>query len=130
MKFQFVIFACLGFCTAQANNEKEHEFCDQSFVAISKIQGSEVSSPLDSDVVWVKGVVTADFRGEDRLSGYFIQSKEPRPRCAQKGAYFAVTFEGKRTCAKRYIEKREPKRTGTETPPEVDTGGQSGGWLA
>lgn len=50
--------------------------CEQNTTAISDIQGDGTQSPLLDQSVWVKGVVTADFRGPDGLSGFFMQSTE------------------------------------------------------
>ncbi|MGJ8662803.1 MAG: ExeM/NucH family extracellular endonuclease [Marinicella sp.] len=48
--------------------------CDLKTTPISTIQGHESISPLVGQHVWVKGVVTGDFRGKDKLNGYFIQN--------------------------------------------------------
>ena len=50
--------------------------CDQPSTPIAHIQGAGKISPLLDQAVWVKGVVTADFRGPDALSGFFIQSRD------------------------------------------------------
>jgi uncharacterized protein len=40
---------------------------------ISAIQGAALRSPLEGSTVMTQGVVTADFRGSDKLGGFFIQ---------------------------------------------------------
>ncbi len=49
--------------------------CDQATTRIADIQGAGQQSPLQGQQVVVKGVVTADFLGDGRLGGYFIQSR-------------------------------------------------------
>ncbi|WP_223789207.1 ExeM/NucH family extracellular endonuclease [Marinicella meishanensis] len=48
--------------------------CDQTTTPIAQIQGAGSASTWVNQEVWVKGVVTADFRGPDGWSGFFIQS--------------------------------------------------------
>lgn len=43
---------------------------------ITAVQGAGALSPLDGQAVTVRGVVTADFQGDDELKGFFIQ--QPR----------------------------------------------------
>jgi uncharacterized protein len=40
---------------------------------ISAIQGAALRSPMEGNTVMTQGVVTADFRASDKLSGFFIQ---------------------------------------------------------
>ena len=40
---------------------------------ISAIQGAALRSPIEGSTVLTQGVVTADFRASDKLSGFFIQ---------------------------------------------------------
>jgi uncharacterized protein len=44
-----------------------------SVTPISAIQGAALRSPLEGSTVLTQGVVTGDFRGSDKLSGFFIQ---------------------------------------------------------
>lgn len=64
--FTSLIFA-FNICTAKNN-------CDEKHTPIHSIQGSGQNSELVNQQVWVKGIVTGDFRGKERLGGYFIQS--------------------------------------------------------
>jgi predicted extracellular nuclease len=70
MKTFITILSCLLVVSSHAKNNA----CEQQATAISMIQGQAASSALVDQMVWVKGVVTADFRGKNRLGGYFIQS--------------------------------------------------------
>ena len=70
MKTFITLFSCL---MAVSIHAKTHS-CQQQSTAISVIQGKSSSSPLVNQTVWVKGIVTADFRGKNRMGGYFIQS--------------------------------------------------------
>jgi len=72
MKFIYILLSFLSFSSVQASKQS----CFQQTTAISIIQGDSGSSPLVNKSVWVKGLVTADFRGKDRLGGYFVQSIE------------------------------------------------------
>ncbi len=44
---------------------------------ISVIQGEQQNSSFVNQKTWVKGIVTGDFRGDDNLGGYFVQSLKP-----------------------------------------------------
>ncbi len=72
MKF----FITLLFCWFVFSIQAEKQSCHQQFTAIPTIQGTSAVSTLLDQTVWVKGIVTADFRGKDRLGGFFIQSVE------------------------------------------------------
>ncbi len=50
--------------------------CEGKYTSIAAIQGAQSSSPLVDKTVWVKGIVTGDFRGQDALGGFFIQSEQ------------------------------------------------------
>jgi hypothetical protein len=47
--------------------------CNGAATPIGQIQGSGAESPRNGDQVDVRGIVTADFRGRDRLGGFFVQ---------------------------------------------------------
>ncbi|MCX7553671.1 ExeM/NucH family extracellular endonuclease [Marinicella sp. S1101] len=51
--------------------------CSQPTTPINVIQGNGQNSTFIQQKVWVKGIVTGDFRGKDRLGGYFIQNLTP-----------------------------------------------------
>lgn len=48
--------------------------CGHAFTPISQVQGAGAQSPLVGSQVTVEGVVTADFSGRDRLSGFYLMS--------------------------------------------------------
>lgn len=73
MKIFITLLSCLVVLPVFAQSNS----CQQQPTAISIIQGNSSTSSLVDQTVWVKGVVTADFRGKKRLGGYFIQSVEP-----------------------------------------------------
>ncbi|GJM06174.1 MAG: hypothetical protein DHS20C09_21700 [marine bacterium B5-7] len=50
--------------------------CDRKTTPINQIQGNQSVSPLLNQQVWIKGIVTGDFRGKAALNGYFVQSVE------------------------------------------------------
>lgn len=56
-----------SFSTVPAN------ICDSTFTPIYTIQGSGTISPIATQTVTTKGVVTADFQGATGLNGFFIQ---------------------------------------------------------
>ncbi len=62
--------------------------CDRKTTAIADIQGSQATSPLVNETVWVKGLVTGDFRGKDALGGFFIQSQQAKPSQHQSVGLF------------------------------------------
>ena len=72
MKSIITLFIFWSVFSVQAKSQS----CQKQTTAISAIQSESASSPLVGQTVWVKGIVTADFRGKKRLSGYFIQSTE------------------------------------------------------
>ena len=45
--------------------------------AITSVQGPGAASPIVGQTVTVRGVVTADWRGSERLNGFFIQQPDP-----------------------------------------------------
>ena len=45
--------------------------------AITAVQGPGATSPIVGQTVTVRGVVTADWRGSERLNGFFIQQPDP-----------------------------------------------------
>lgn len=47
----------------------------QTKYSICELQGSGALSPYDGEMVKTKGIVTADFSGDDQLKGFFIQSE-------------------------------------------------------
>lgn len=47
--------------------------CHRAVTPISEIQGTGDTSPLNGQTVQVRGVVTANFRAGNRLSGFFVQ---------------------------------------------------------
>src|SRR4051812_4238373 len=47
--------------------------CEGPTTPISEIQGARASSLLNGQPVAISGVVTADFRARERLSGFFVQ---------------------------------------------------------
>ncbi|MCW7539959.1 ExeM/NucH family extracellular endonuclease [Aquabacterium sp. A7-Y] len=49
----------------------------QALHDITSVQGSGSLSPLEGRQVTVRGVVTADFQGNDQLKGFFIQQPVP-----------------------------------------------------
>lgn len=51
--------------------------CDRNHTPIHSIQGSGQNSEMLNEHLWVKGIVTGDFRSKSRLGGYFIQSLNP-----------------------------------------------------
>ncbi len=71
MKLITAVFCCLTALSSSANNHS----CQQPATAIATIQGNQSVSPMVDKIIWVKGIVTADFRGKNQLSGYFIQSQ-------------------------------------------------------
>lgn len=51
--------------------------CDMAVTPIPSIQGKHDHSDIEGDLVVVKGVVTGDFRGQQALSGFFVQQQQP-----------------------------------------------------
>ncbi len=73
MKYFSTLLCCFFVLTVQA----EKQSCKQEFTPISTIQGDSNASELVDQTVWASGIVTADFRGKQRLGGFFIQSIQP-----------------------------------------------------
>ena len=51
----------------------EGDQCGDPFTPIYDIQGATGYSPIEGDVVWTQGVITADFQRSSELSGFFVQ---------------------------------------------------------
>lgn len=65
-------------------------------IAIEAVQGSGPVSPLAGQVVTVRGVVTANFSGENQLGGVFVQDAGPStPVNASPGLFVEVGPSGR-----------------------------------
>ncbi len=62
--FPIIFFLCSLFSITYGQTE----------YSICEIQGPDVASPYDGQVVKTRGVVTADLSADDKLKGFFIQS--------------------------------------------------------
>jgi len=65
--------------------------CETQTIPINQVQGSESESAYVGQEITVKGVVTGDFRGEDALSGFFIQSVDADADVTTSEAIFIHT---------------------------------------
>ena len=62
--------------------------CTEKTTSIKDIQGNASESPLTGNTVVVKGVVTANFTGQERLGGFFIQANEQTLTTSQSEGLF------------------------------------------
>ena len=73
---------CTAFC-AVAN-----PMCTEKTTSIHDIQGPALESPMTGKTVLVKGVVTANFTGQQQLGGFFIQANDQPTVNGQSGGLF------------------------------------------
>ncbi len=78
-----LILSMIGMNTVQAGN-----ICDQQTTAIQDIQGDQKASTMPGQSVWVKGVMTGDFRGPDSLGGFFLQNPSHHPNLKKSSGLF------------------------------------------
>jgi uncharacterized protein len=77
--------------------------------AITSVQGPGATSPLVGEVVAVRGIVTADWRGSERLNGFFIQQPDPdNDRATSEGLFVFAPANATPLAVGDYVQVEGP----------------------
>ncbi|TDR19303.1 ExeM/NucH family extracellular endonuclease [Marinicella litoralis] len=92
MKFSLITLLLIFNGSIQATDFS----CESQFTPIHLIQGSQSASKLLDEEVIVKGVVTGDFRGKERLGGFFVQQPQSDGNSKTSEGLFIQSNDAKR----------------------------------